>query len=75
MDACTECPLMLQCQDVALEAGIPEGIFGGLDVQDRKVIWHRRGGRPTHFDQAIDAAVRPLLQARRDSERAAGEAA
>ena len=73
VDGCTVCPLMLQCQELALVTGIPEGIFGGLDRQDRKVLWRRNGGRPTHFDQAIDDQLRPMLQARRDSDESARE--
>lgn len=66
---CLDCPLYWQCQEYALNEGVPEGIWGGLDGRDRDRIWAgRSGGRPTAFHDAIDAAVRPLLQARRDEE-------
>jgi hypothetical protein len=58
--------MMMQCRSVALTEGIPEGIWGGLDREDREVIW--AGSRPSGFMDAIDAAVGPLMQARRDFE-------
>lgn len=53
---------------MALNEGIPYGIFGGLDEVDRDEIWRNRGGTPTNFMDAIDAAMSPLLQARRDHD-------
>ena len=65
---CLQCPFMAPCRDYALTEGIPEGIFGGLDKQDREAVWFARGGKPSGFIDAIDAAVGPMLQARRDFE-------
>lgn len=64
---CMTCPLMLECRRMALVEGIPEGIFGGLDRDDRELIWAKTG-KPSGFMDAIDAAIGPLLQARRDFE-------
>jgi hypothetical protein len=58
--------MMRECRSMALTEGIPEGIWGGLDREDREVIW--AGDRPSGFMDAIDAAVGPLMQARRDFE-------
>ena len=65
---CLHCPIYWECAEHALQEGIPVGVFGGLSERDRRIIWKRQGGRPTAFDDAIDAATRPLLQARRDAE-------
>ena len=68
-DACTECPLMVECGRVALADGIPDGIWGGMDARDRERIWATwPEGKPTVFLTIIDQAVRPLLQRRRDEE-------
>lgn len=64
--ACSTCPIQKKCAEDALAEGIPEGIFGGLDREDRERIW--AGNRPTGFMDAIDAAMGPLLQERRDFE-------
>lgn len=69
-----DCPLYFACADYALDQGIPHGVWGGLDGKDRKAVWAgRRGGRPAHFDQAIDDALRPLFDARKQLE-AGGDA-
>ena len=68
---CRTCPLRLECREYARTEGIPWGIWGGEDEQQRQEWWRKNGGRPTKFIEAIDDAVRPLLQARRDAEAVA----
>lgn len=70
---CAVCPVRQECRDVAISQGIPEGIWGGLDSQDRERIWLKAGGKPTKFMDDIDAAIGPLLQARRDFEHCDNE--
>lgn len=65
---CAACPVQQDCREIALSEGIPEGVWGGLDREDRERIWTTTGGKPTGFMDAIDAAIGPLLQARRDFE-------
>jgi hypothetical protein len=66
---CQACPLQQQCANVALEDGIPYGVWGGLDERDRAVIWRQSGGRPTIFDQILDQETLALLQRRRDEAK------
>lgn len=66
---CMDCPLYWQCQEAAIEDGVPWGVWGGLDERDRARIWVEMGGRPVIFDAVIDDEIRPLLQRRRDEER------
>lgn len=63
-----QCPLFFECREYALAEGIPYGVWGGADERERERIWKRTGGKPTAFLEAIDAALEPMLQARRDYE-------
>lgn len=64
-----DCPFFWECQEYALEEGIPYGVWGGLDEKQREHIWQgRKGGKPNKFLNDIDEALRPLLQDRRDRE-------
>lgn len=40
---CLQCPLRLQCLEVALQAQEPWGIWGGTDVAERRAILAARG--------------------------------
>lgn len=51
------CPLLNQCADVALSKGIPFGIWGGVDERERERIWQANGGRPSVFQDELDAAL------------------
>jgi hypothetical protein len=67
--ACMDCPLFWQCQSFAIEQGIPNGVWGGLDERQREHIWRNMpGGKPSHFIDSMDAMLGPLLQERRDFE-------
>ena len=55
---CMHCPIYHQCAEYALTVGIPEGIFGGLDERERGRIWKRRGGKPSQFQDDLDAALK-----------------
>lgn len=63
-----DCPLLHLCAEYAIENGVPNGIWGGVDEQERERIWKRRGAKPTDFLDEMDAAIGPALQARRDFE-------
>lgn len=63
-----ECPLLQVCAEYALENGVPNGIWGGVDEDERERNWKRRKHRPTDFREEMDAATLPMLQARRDFE-------
>jgi hypothetical protein len=65
---CMQCPLYMQCQEWALEEGIPYGVFGGLDERDREYIWNKADGRPKHFEKLIDQITTSGLTARRRFE-------
>lgn len=52
--ACSECPLKAECAAEALDLGIPDGIWGGLDPEQRREIWNRQGGMPRTFVNQID---------------------
>lgn len=66
---CLACPLYWECQDLALEVGIPFGIFGGMDERERERVWAKRpNGRPNRFLKDMDDMLLPFLQARRDFE-------
>lgn len=38
---CAECPLKVECLQVALEAGEPYGIWGGLTPEERRALKRR----------------------------------
>lgn len=61
---CMDCPLYWDCQAKALDEGVPYGVWGGLDERDRARIWRRNGGRPTAFQESIDAVIGPSVNAR-----------
>lgn len=65
---CLGCPIYWECQGYAIEAGIPNGTWGGVDERTRERIWKGMGGKPRHFNDEMDAATLPLLQGRRDFE-------
>jgi len=54
---CLDCPLYFRCSEYALDEGIPEGIWGGMDPRERREAWKKRGGKPTKFLDDIDAAL------------------
>lgn len=61
---CDTCPLFWQCRQYAIDVGVPHGIFGGLDGQDRARVWGMRGGRPTGFDDEVRRMTDALLEQR-----------
>jgi hypothetical protein len=67
---CMDCPIYFACQEYALEAGVPNGTWGGMDERTRERIWKTDfpTGKPQHFNEEMDAALLPLLQERRDFE-------
>lgn len=65
---CMDCPIYWECQGYAIESGIPNGTWGGVDERTRERIWKGMGGKPNHFNEEMDAATLPLLQGRRDFE-------
>lgn len=67
---CLDCPIYFECQDYALQAGVPNGTWGGMDERTRERIWRTDfpNGKPQHFNEEMDAATLPLLQERRDFE-------
>lgn len=65
--ACAGCPLIEQCRAYALNTGIPDGVWGGLSESDRKLIWTRGSGKPTHFLDEIDAALAPARIAQEEA--------
>lgn len=66
---CMGCPIVNQCAAYAIENGVPDGVWGGVNERDRRHIWgNRPSGRPQDFTQEMDAATLPLLQERRDFE-------
>ena len=68
---CKTCPVMEKCAKVGLEDGIPFGVWGGLDYEDRKRIWAETGGKPVDFSQILDDAVGAHRVARREAEELA----
>lgn len=69
--ACMLCPIYHQCAEYALSAGIPYGIWGGMDERERERAWKRNGGKPSSFIDDIDRALvgTSFYQARSDNRR------
>ncbi len=66
---CASCPLLDECQEYAIENGIPSGIWGGVDETQREQLWRSwPTGKPSHFVDEMDAALGPLFRERRDFE-------
>lgn len=66
--ACMRCPLYWDCRKMALTEGIPWGIYGGLDGEQRARIWKRqKGGKPRHFERVLDWHLGALLMAYRNA--------
>lgn len=66
---CLDCPIYWECQAYGIEAGVPDGTWGGVDERTRARIWKGMpGGKPTHFLDEMDAVILPALQERRDFE-------
>lgn len=54
---CMSCPFYFPCAEYALDEGVPFGIFGGMDERERRVAWKKRGGKPSKFNDDLDAAL------------------
>jgi hypothetical protein len=65
---CMACPLYFPCQTYALEEGVTDGVWGGMDKDDRYRIWYRGKGMPTTFMDDIQRAFNGMT---RDGPRAA----
>ena len=57
-----ECPLYWPCQTYALEQGIPDGVWGGLDGRDRRRLWLAGRGMPQTFTEDIQRAFNGLTR-------------
>lgn len=51
------CPMLHQCAEYAIRVGVPNGIWGGVDEKERGRIWKANMGRPTQFQDELDAAL------------------
>lgn len=68
---CMQCPLFWPCQAYALEQGVTDGVWGGLDGRDRRRLWLAGKGMPTTFLDDIQRAFNGLT---RDEPRGANDA-
>lgn len=55
---CRHCPLQHPCAEYALTNGVPYGIFGAMGETDRASAWKQAGGKPTQFQDDLDAALK-----------------
>ena len=59
---CTACPFRAACATRACDEGVPFGVFGGMDEDDRQAYWGTdktgRSLRPHTFDQSIHAVLK-----------------
>lgn len=51
------CPIVNECAEYAITVGIPYGIWGAMDEQERERIWKSKGEKPTQFMDELDAAL------------------
>lgn len=60
---CEECELLLSCRQYALDVGVPEGVWGGWDAEQRHAYWRTHGGRPNGFRRDLELAIGTLRSA------------
>lgn len=65
---CRVCPLLWECRQLALDEGIPYGVYGGMTAGDRRRWWALHGGRPTVFDDRLRAMTDSAQEDRRAFE-------
>ena len=46
---CAGCPLLDMCRSRGVDEGIPFGVYGGLDANDRERVWQGMDERPLPF--------------------------
>lgn len=51
---CQQCPVRIQCLEVALKEGLEYGVWGGVIFWDGEAFHRKRGrGRPRHADAQL----------------------
>ena len=77
---CHRCPVLDECARFAVDSGMWEGVWGGMDVEERS-RWAKRHGQPRHGTLTgytgdgcrcvlCQAAIREYDQAKRPRKRA-----
>lgn len=64
---CRRCPVMTQCQAWALDSGVDDGIWGGLDWDELRLLRrreHRGKGRPEPLPCGTPAAYQRHIRRR-----------
>ncbi|MDT9688162.1 WhiB family transcriptional regulator [Streptomyces sp. P9(2023)] len=56
---CRECPVAMQCARMALELRLDDGIFGGLDTDQRRSL-NRRAARDQYTDAELAKEIRAV---------------